>query len=104
MLQYFVTNTSNSSTNGTVRLPVDKVASYEGVCWSFDTDARFAHPCFTTDENGLPYLNEYVCKGMHGTGAGVQRDVYIFFTPLPTSVSHLGVTLTFTTANLWTLP
>lgn len=25
--------------------------------------------------------------------------MYIFFTPLPTSVSHLGVTLTFTTAN-----
>jgi hypothetical protein len=73
VLQYFVTNTSNSSTNGTVRLPVDKVASYKGVCWSFDTDARFARPSFTTDGNGVPHVSGYVARAFTGPEPALSR-------------------------------
>ena len=47
MLHYFVTNTGDTSTNEPVRLPANKVAPYEGLYWSFGTDARlptFASP------------------------------------------------------------
>jgi hypothetical protein len=66
VLHYFVTNTGDTSTIEPVRLPAGGVASYEGLNWSFGTDARFAHPCFTPDEDGVPYVSKYVAGTFTG--------------------------------------